>query len=72
MHVDGDLVQPAGDLRRVVAGVVVDEDDFVDVVLRHDLGVSALDGRCGVVRRHHDDDFLVLVHAGSADRSWPG
>ncbi len=71
VDVDGHLVESASDLDRVVAAVVVDDDDLVDVVLRDHFRVGALERRRGVVRRHHDDDLLVLVHPHSPRPSGP-
>ncbi len=56
LAMDDDLqAEPPGDLDRLVAGHVVDEDDVVDQVVR-DVRIRALERLRGVVGGHHDDD----------------
>src|SRR5437867_974771 len=55
--------QSLGYVDRVVVADVVDQDDFIDNVHRQ-TAIGCLEGACGVVRGHDNDDPGALFHGG--------
>ena len=54
-----------GDGGGFIRAGVVHKDDVIHDLLRHYFIVGFADGLGSIVRRHHDDDFLISKHAAS-------
>ncbi len=68
MHVDLHALQPARHRHRVIAALVIHEDDQIhDLLLAHFV-VSLAHGSGGVIGRHDDDHFFSAIHFATACR----
>src|SRR5947208_9247966 len=62
MHFHLDVWEGACYRHRFIATCVVDDNDEIDNVMRHDFVVSLAQGARGVIGRHYYHDFLAVQH----------
>ncbi len=62
MDDDPHVLQRSGDSDRIIAAGIVNEDDQVDETLFHDFVIGHLERPGRVVRGHHHDHLLAVVH----------